>query len=167
MTGCAHRAPSWRRDLFRPRLDHPADVREHNMTTTFENLHAGDTIDGPEFAGCRSTSWSATRTTRRSRLAKRWSSFRTRIRSVQKGPKFGAKGPFFPEKGQRFSFIRPREPDRNVFEPSIDIRPCDGLETALSRAVWPLAGSISFWQSAILTRIRPVHTAFQSIRIVP
>ena len=63
--------------------------------------------------------------------------------------------------------MRPGASDWTVFDPLIDIRPCDGLETAQSRAVWPLAGLIPFWQSAILTRIRPVHTAFQSIRIVP
>src|SRR4029079_8590698 len=43
-----------RRDLLRPRLDHPAGVRgERSMATTFENLSAGDVIDGPEFAVSR------------------------------------------------------------------------------------------------------------------
>jgi hypothetical protein len=43
--------------------------------------------------------------------------------------------------------MRLEKPDWTVFEPLIDIRPCDGLETAPSRAVWPLAGLISFWQN--------------------
>src|SRR5882724_10093188 len=45
----------------------------------------------------------------------------------------------------RISPMRPKAPDWTVFEPLIDIPPCDGLETAPSRAVWPLAGLIPFW----------------------
>jgi large subunit ribosomal protein L36 len=44
--------------------------------------------------------------------------------------------------------MRLEKPDWTVFEPLIDIRPCDGLETAPSRAVWPLAGLIPFWQTS-------------------
>src|SRR5437667_10433134 len=48
--------PARRGDLLRPRLDDPATVMRKGselMTTTFESLAAGDTIDGPKFAVSR------------------------------------------------------------------------------------------------------------------